>query len=142
MTTPAAVESNAGQATRKLIREISIFLIFMGLVYGGLGYLAYSAISPDAAPVYGIPRKLFYGVFLLSFGGIHLLCGILLLSTGKTVFGAIGAIAAALVSVMAFVLTGFSLFNCLFAIAPVLIGQRLALIAKNRTDDAAVPPYP
>ena len=67
MTAQVPTESNAAQATRKLIREISIFLIFMGLLYGTLAYLAYGAISPEAAPVLDIPRKIFYGVMLVSF---------------------------------------------------------------------------
>jgi hypothetical protein len=141
MTAHVPTESNAAQATRKLVREISIFLIGIGLFYSVLGAVCIALIPPEAAPIQGIPRGLFFGVPLFVFAAIHLVCGILLWTTGKTVFGAIGAVASALVCVMAFILTGFSLINCLFAAAPILIGQRLALIAKNRADDAAVLPY-
>ena len=115
---------------RKLVREVSFFLVGMGVLFGGLGAAALASIPPQAPPLYGLPRSLVFGIPLSTAGSAQLLCGILFLATRRTIFGAVGAVAAALVAVMAFVLTGITLINGLLAAIPLIIAQRLSLIAK------------
>jgi hypothetical protein len=119
-----------GPNRRKLIREISTGLLFFGAAYAGLGYLAYVHISPQAGPILGFARNLAIGVPLLALGGIQLLSGIAFLGTKKSVFAAIGAVAAAVVALLSLVLVGVNLINLLLAAVPIIIGQRLSVLAK------------
>jgi hypothetical protein len=114
----------------KLVREVSFSLIGLGVLFGGLGALSLATIPPQAPPLHGLPRSLVFGIPLVTAGGVQLACGILLLATNRALFGGVGALAAALVAVMAFVLTGITLINGLLAAVPLLIAQRLSLLAK------------
>ena len=125
---------------RKRVKEVSYVLIGMSVLFGGLGLAALVYISPQAPPVHGLSRRLVFGIPLLSIASTQLLCGILFLSTNRTIFGAVGAVATAVVSVMAFVLTGFSVINALLAAVPILIAQRLSLIPKAKAVER--PPAP
>jgi hypothetical protein len=118
-----------------MVRDVAYCLVGLGVLFGAMGIFAFSQISPQAAPIRGIARNLVFGVPLLTLGGIQLLCGILFRVTGKTLFGAVGAVALAVIGVLALVLTGISLINGLLAAAPIFIAQRLSLIAKAKDDD-------
>lgn len=128
---------------RKIVKEVSIFLVGMGVLFCGLGYFAFTAIPEHAAPIRGIARHVVFGAPLLILGGTQLLCGILFLATDQTLFAAIGAVAMALVAVMALILTGVSIINGLLAAAPLFLAQRLSLLGKAKTEKPpAGPPGP
>jgi hypothetical protein len=136
--TPTAGPSPS-QARRKLVKDISYFLIGMGIVFGAMGLAAYLYIPPQGKPILGVARHIVFGAPLLGLGGTQLLCGILFVSTNKSAFAVIGVIAGGLISVMAFVLTGVTLVNGLLAAGPLLVAQRLSVLAKQQ-DAPPTPP--
>jgi len=123
---------------RKIVIEISVFLIGMGLLIGGLGGVSVAYIPASAKPVLGVARHLAFGVPLLAVGGVLLLSGIVFLATRKTVFAAIGAVALALISVMSFVVSGINLGSGLFVVGALVIAQRLSVLGK--AEEKSPPP--
>lgn len=122
---------------RKIVNEVSIFLIGMGLLYAGLGYFAFTMIPEHAAPIRGVARHVVFGAPLLTLGGTQFLCGILFRVTDQVLFAAIGAVAMVLVGVMALILTGVTIINGLLVAAPLFLAQRLSLLGKAKSESPA-----
>lgn len=122
------------EARGKLVREIAGCLGIMGLLLVVLGGLAWSHIASNAAPLYGMPRRVFLGASLLSLGAIQVGCGALFFATRRTLFAVVGAISMAVVALMGFVISGVSLITCLLGAVPVLLGQRLSMLVKTKPD--------
>lgn len=119
---------------RKIVKEVSIFLIGMGVLFCALGYFAFTAIPEHAAPIRGIARHVAFGAPLLILGGTQLLCGILFLVTDQVWFAGIGCVAMALVAALALILTGVSIINGLLAAAPLFAAQRLSQLGKAKSE--------
>ena len=127
---------------RKLVKEISIFLMGIGILLAGVGYLVLTQISPNAPSIGRIDRGVALGVPLLSLGGLQLLCGLLLLITRQVTFAVVGTLASAAIAVMALVIGGVSLLTLLFVASPLLLGQRISMLVKSKDEekDSSSPP--
>jgi hypothetical protein len=124
------------------VKEVSIFLMGMGVLFGVLGYTSFDFIPPQAPSIWGVARRIFFGVSLLGLGALQLLSGILFISTKKSLFAFLGASAAAFLAIMSIAFSGITLLNILLASGPLLIAKRLSQIRKSRSERAEIGPDP
>lgn len=113
----------------KLIREISIFLIGLGVLLG---------LGGIAMLVYGNPDRLFVTGLLLIFAGVAgLVCGGGLLATRQDGFAYAGAGVMGILFLGIFGLAvlagrGFNLGIVVAGLVPVVLVQRVTLLRKAR----------
>ncbi len=122
---------------RKLVREISIFLMGIGILLAGVGFLLLTQDTPR--PPGRNARGVGLTYTLLALGGVQFLCGLLFLLTRQTVLAILGAAASAVMAVVALVVGGVSLITLLFAVSPILMGQRIALLIKTKEEETESP---
>lgn len=101
MNTPPPLPDTT-EARAKLLKELCIFFIFLGLLLAVPAYFALTGISGNPPPLLGVPRYLVIGVPLAILSLLHLASGVLLAIFRSRLFGITGAIASTLITVFFF----------------------------------------
>ena len=85
--------------SKKLKKEVGIFLLFLGLILAAVGYWSYNALKGNPHDLFGFRRNVALGLPMLLLGALHLLAGVLLLATSKKLWAIVGASASTLMAV-------------------------------------------
>lgn len=129
--------------SRKLMREISIFLIGYGIILAILGILALTLMEPRANE--DVPRNLLLGIPLIAIGAAESLFGIVLAVTSFDVFAILGSVLSAIPSLFGLLFlslatleragtrggTGPWLGFALLIAIPALLGYRTYRLYQN-----------
>ena len=76
----------------RLKKEITVFLIMIGVLIGAVGYYAFTGLRDNPNPLWGLDRHLAIGVPLLIIGLLHVASGACLAMTSRAVFAVLGGL--------------------------------------------------
>lgn len=121
----------------QLIKEITVFLIFLGVLIGAAGYYAYTGLQGNPHDLWGYRRYLAIGVPTLVIDLLHFVAGIGLAATGGKSYAIFGGVASTALAVFYYVFmisaTGEAPINLVSLVVisiPVLVWARVSLFLK------------
>lgn len=125
----------------KLKKEISFFLIFIGVLLLVGGYFLYTTLKANEISLMGYERHVILGMPTLGLGFIHFMSGVLLATTSKKIFPIIGSLAATVLVLgylgIIFVTTGkppVNLLTAVFIAIPIVLWSRTTTFLKMRPE--------
>jgi O-antigen/teichoic acid export membrane protein len=127
-----------------LKREITLFLVFLGILLGVIGYFFYTGLKGNPRQLWGLDRNIAFGVPFQLFGTLFLACGMGFGITSRKTFAILGGVVVTLFAIFYFVLmssaTGELAINFMSVVMvaiPILFWSRLNAFFNANQDEQA-----